>query len=71
MLDNPLTIIKDNWSGYHYKILREMSDPTHDSDVAAMVMDEGIAHLCYVKSTITLLKNKIEKSIPKKKAGAE
>jgi len=34
-------------------------------------MDEGVAHLCYVKSSITLIRSKVEKSIPKKKSGAE
>jgi len=34
-------------------------------------MEEGVAHLCYIKSAITLIKEKIEKSIPKKKSGAD
>jgi protein pelota len=36
-----------------------------------MVMDEGIAHLCYVKPSITLLKQKIEKNVSKKSSGEE
>ncbi len=36
-----------------------------------MVMEEGVAHLCYVKQSITLLKKKIEKSISKKSSGEE
>ena len=36
-----------------------------------MVMDEGIAHICYVKPSITLLKQKIEKNISKKSSGEE
>ena len=36
-----------------------------------MVMEEGVAHLCYVKQSITLLKKKIEKNISKKSSGEE
>lgn len=36
-----------------------------------MVMEEGVAHLCYVKQSITLLKKKIERNISKKNAGDE
>jgi protein pelota len=36
-----------------------------------MVMEEGFAHLCYVKQSITLLKKKIEKSVSKKSSGDE
>lgn len=34
-------------------------------------MDEGVAHVCYIRQSITLIKHKIEKAIPKKKSGAE
>lgn len=36
-----------------------------------MVMEEGVAHLCYVKQSITLLKQKIEKNVSKKSSGEE
>ncbi|KAL4435560.1 hypothetical protein ABPG74_020336 [Tetrahymena malaccensis] len=70
-LDQQITIIKQNWDSFHFKIIKDISDPTHDSELAAFVMDEGIAHLCFIKSSITIMKHKIEKHIPKKKSGAE
>jgi protein pelota len=36
-----------------------------------MVMEEGVAHLCYVKPSITLLKKKVERNISKKSSGDE
>ena len=36
-----------------------------------MVLEEGVAHLCYVKNSITLLKKKIERTISKKACGDE
>jgi stalled ribosome rescue protein Dom34 len=49
-------IIKERWEIFHYKILDEISDISHDADVAAFVMEEGVAHLCYVKPSITIIK---------------
>lgn len=34
-------------------------------------MEQGVAHLCYVKQSITLLKKKIERNISKKSSGDE
>lgn len=39
-LEEKITIIKKNWDSYHFKIIKDVSDPTHDSDVAAFIMDE-------------------------------
>ena len=36
-----------------------------------MVMEEGVAHLCYVKPSITLLVQKVEKNVSKKSSGQE
>jgi protein pelota len=34
-------------------------------------MEEGIAHLCYISTATTLLKQKLEKTVTKKKHGNE
>jgi protein pelota len=36
-----------------------------------MVMEEGVAHLCYVKPSITLLVQKVDKNVSKKTSGQE
>lgn len=45
--------------------IKELQNPIHDAQVAAMVMEEGVAHLCYIKTSMTLIKEKITKSIPR------
>jgi protein pelota len=70
-LNQPLKISKKCWERHHLDLLRECTDVTVSADVAAMVMDEGVAHLCYVKNNITTIKAKVEKNIPKKKSGSE
>lgn len=70
-LGQPLKIFKKMWERHHLELLRECTDVTVSADVAAMVMDEGVAHLCYVKNNITVIKGKVEKNIPKKKSGSD
>lgn len=40
------------------------------ADLAAVVMDEGIAHVCLVTNHMTVLRAKIEQSIPRKRRGS-
>ena len=70
-LESKLTIYKDEWPTYEINLVRELGKEEHGLEIAAMVMEEGVAHLCYVKHSITLLKKKIEKSISKKSSGEE
>ena len=52
-------------------MLKEISTVSHGVEIAAMVMEEGVAHLCYVKPSITLLVQKVEKNVSKKSSGQE
>ena len=63
------TVFKKNWDEFHIERLRQATDPTITSDLAAIVMEEGVAHLYLISSHITTMKAKIEQSIPKKRKG--
>lgn len=45
------------------------SDHTLTSDLCAIVMEEGLAHLFLISSHITTLKASVNLSIPKKRKG--
>lgn len=47
----------------------EACDPMKRADVAAIVMQEGLAHVCLVMSSMTLVRAKIEMNIPRKRKG--
>ena len=66
-----MTIFKECWSTFEISLLKELSNEISDSEVAAVVMEEGVAHICYIKNSMTLLRLKIEKNISKKSSGAE
>lgn len=63
------TLIKKLWDDIHIEKLRVGSDPSISSDLAAVLMEEGICHVYLISSHITTLKAKIEMSIAKKRKG--
>jgi protein pelota len=63
------TIFKKNWDEICIERLKQATDVTITSDLAAIVMEEGIAHLYLISSHITTLKAKIEQTIAKKRKG--
>ena len=51
-------------------VLSELAcDVTQHADVAAVVMQEGLAHVCLVTPSMTLVRSKIETTIPRKRKG--
>lgn len=44
-------------------------DPTQHADLGAIVMQEGLANVCLVTSSMTLVRAKIETNIPRKRKG--
>jgi len=44
-------------------------DVTQHADLAAIVMQEGLAHICLITSSMTLVRAKIETNIPRKRKG--
>lgn len=44
-------------------------DPTQHADLAAIVMQEGLAHVCLITSNMTLVRAKLETNIPRKRKG--
>ena len=46
-------------------------DPTKKSEVAAVVMHEGLCHVCLLTSSMTVTRSRIERRMPKKKIGEQ
>ena len=64
------TLLKNYWDEIHIETLKNATDKTITSDVAAIIMEEGIAHLYFISNNQTILHGKITQSIPKKRAGS-
>ena len=64
------TIKKREWDSVALDRVYEACDPGQNADLAAVVMQEGIANLCLVLSSMTLVKAKIEVAISRKNKGS-
>jgi protein pelota len=59
----------DGWDSVALDMLKEAVDPEKGADAVAVVMQEGLANICFVTSYQTILKSRIEAPIPRKRAG--
>lgn len=60
---------KASWDDMAMRDIKRACDPASKAELGAIVMQEGIAHICLVTETITHLRNKVEISMPRKKRG--
>lgn len=63
-----IKIWKEEWSKYEVDDFRAASDMDKKAELGAIIMEDGVAHVCIVTSNMTILKAKVEVSIPKKTA---
>jgi protein pelota len=68
-LNKKFNITKSEWDSVSIERIEEACDPNQNADLAAIVMQEGLAHVCLILSSMTLVKSKIEMAIPRKRKG--
>ena len=68
-LNKKFTITKHEWDSVSLERIDEACDPSKTADLAAVVMQEGLANVCLITSSMTLVKAKIEMNIPRKRKG--
>lgn len=69
-LHRDFSVEKTCWDRVHLDLLEEACDPTRGAEVAAVVMDSGLAHVCLVTDYMTVTKARIEVTIPRKRTGS-
>lgn len=68
-IDENFTINKFEWDSVAMMLVEQAADPTQNSDLAAITMHEGLAYLCLITSTTTVVRAKIDVTIPRKRPG--
>lgn len=68
-LNRKFNITKPEWDSISLERVDMACDVTQSADVAAVIMQEGIAHICLITSSMTLVRSKIDVSIPRKRKG--
>lgn len=66
-INDKFTLRKPEWDTVAVDLVEEACDPTRQADVAAVVMQEGLAHVCLITPSTTLVRGKIDLVIPKKR----
>ena len=60
------TLFKEHWDSVDLERVDNACDPVKHADLAAVVMQEGLAFLCLITSAMTIDRAKIDVNIPKK-----
>jgi len=68
-LNRKFTIAKDVWDIVSIERIDLACDPSKQADIGGVIMQEGIAHVCLVTSSMTIVRAKIEVTIPRKRRG--
>ncbi|KAF2859050.1 hypothetical protein K470DRAFT_265557 [Piedraia hortae CBS 480.64] len=70
-LQRNFTLEKANgWDSVALDILKESIDQTKQAQLWAVVMQEGLANICLITSHQTILRQRIEVSLPRKRPGS-
>lgn len=69
-LNRKFVLAKECWDAIALERIDSACDPSQKADVAAIVMQEGLAHVCLVTSNMTLTRAKIDVNIPRKRKGS-
>jgi protein pelota len=69
-LNQNFSIEKQCWDQIYLDRLDEAIHPERQAEIAAVVMQTGLAHVCLVTGALTITKARIDMNIPKKRPGS-
>uniref|UniRef100_A0A6G3MFU1 Protein pelota (Trinotate prediction) n=1 Tax=Henneguya salminicola TaxID=69463 RepID=A0A6G3MFU1_HENSL len=69
IIDKKISIHKELWDSYYLDCVEDACDVVKTSDVAAILIQEGIANIFLINKCSTILKAKIKQNIPRKRSG--
>ena len=61
--------MKPEWDSVALERIEMATDPSKSADLAAVVMQDGLAHVCLVTNSLTLVRAKIDVNLPRKRRG--
>jgi len=68
-MNRKFTLHKFEWDAVARERLEVATNPARTADVAAVIMAEGLAQVCLITSSMTIVRQRIESSIPRKRKG--
>lgn len=67
-INRQIKICKQQWSDIEVRAFEKAALTDLKAEIGAIILQDGIAHVCIITSSMTILKSKIEVAIPKKTA---
>ncbi|CAO1363939.1 unnamed protein product [Diamesa tonsa] len=69
-LNRKFTITKPEWDSVALERIDMACDVGQNADVAAVIMQDGLAFICLITANMTLVRSKIDVAIPRKRKGS-
>ncbi|KAJ1853262.1 Translation factor pelota [Coemansia sp. RSA 2703] len=69
-MNQPFTLSKREWDLISLQRIKDACDITKQADVAAVTMHEGLAVICLLTQYMTVVRQRIEVAIPRKRKGS-
>ncbi|CAO3599233.1 unnamed protein product [Absidia cylindrospora] len=69
-LNRNFTLLKPEWDTIALERVEDACDVTKNADVVAIVCQEGLANVCFLTQHMTIVKQRIETPIPRKRKGS-
>lgn len=69
-LHRSLSITKERWDQHHLDILNESGEAGNTAEVGAVILGEGRAIVCLLTNHMTIVRQRIQVALPRKRAGA-
>lgn len=69
-LNRKFELTKREWDTIALERVDMACDVTQSADLGAVIMQDGLAHVCLITSSMTLVRSKIDVNIPRKRKGS-
>ncbi|KAK9763246.1 Translation factor pelota [Basidiobolus ranarum] len=69
-LNRNFTLLKPEWDTISLERVEEACDISKQADVAAVVLQEGLANICLLTQHMTIVRQRIETPVPRKRKGS-
>eukprot|EP01104_Vermistella_antarctica_P004533 TRINITY_DN1496_c1_g4_i1.p1 TRINITY_DN1496_c1_g4~~TRINITY_DN1496_c1_g4_i1.p1 ORF type:complete len:440 (+),score=100.63 TRINITY_DN1496_c1_g4_i1:128-1321(+) len=69
-LNRSFKLGKSYWDTISLERVEEACDPSKSAEIGAVIMAEGLANVCLVTDSMTILRSKVETTIPRKRRGS-
>ncbi len=69
-LNRPFTLIKPEWDIIALERVDLACDVANKAEIAAVILQEGLANLCLLTQSMTIVRQRIECAVPRKRKGS-